>query len=104
MLASVLERTHEIGVRRAVGATRLDVRLQFLTEALLMTLSGGVVGLAAGVGVSWAIAAYAGWTTHVSPFAVLLALGVSFLVGIGFGLYPAAKAARLNPIDALRYE
>ncbi len=104
MLASVLERTHEIGIRRTVGARRRDVTVQFLAEAVLMTLTGGGVGLAAGVAVSWAITAYAGWVTHVSLAAVLLALSVSAAVGLGFGIYPATKAARLNPIDALRYE
>jgi putative ABC transport system permease protein len=104
MLASVLERTHEIGIRRTVGATRRDVTLQFLAEALLMTLSGGTAGLLVGIAVSWGITAYAGWATRVSPFAILLALSVSVAVGLSFGIYPATKAARLNPIDALRYE
>jgi putative ABC transport system permease protein len=104
MLASVLERTHEIGIRRTVGATRRDVTLQFLTESLLMTLSGGVVGILTGVAVSFGITAYAGWSTSVSLAAVLLALVVSFAVGLGFGIYPATRAAALQPIDALRYE
>jgi len=104
MLASVLERTHEIGIRRTVGATRRDIALQFLTESLLMTLSGGTAGIAIGVGVSWGITAYAGWSTRLSPAAVALAVGVSFLVGLSFGIYPATKAAELEPIEALRYE
>ena len=104
MLASVLERTHEIGIRRTVGATRRDVTLQFLTESLLMTLSGGAVGIVAGVAVSFGITAYAGWSTSVSPAAVLLAISVSFAVGLSFGIYPATKAAELQPIEALRYE
>jgi len=104
MLASVLERTREIGVRRTVGATRRDVTLQFLTESLVMTLSGGAVGILTGTVVSWLISAYAGWHTHVSAVAVLLGFGVSVLVGLGFGIYPASQAARLDPIDALRYE
>jgi putative ABC transport system permease protein len=104
MLASVLERTHEIGIRRTVGATRRDVTLQFLTESLLMTLSGGVVGILTGVAVSFGITAYAGWSTSVSLAAVLLALAVSLAVGLGFGIYPATRAAALQPIDALRYE
>src|SRR5262245_34765227 len=104
MLTSVVERTREIGIRRTVGATRRDVTLQFLVEALLMTLSGGAIGIALGVAVSWAITMYAGWATTVSPLAVGLAFAVSFLVGIVFGLYPAVKAANLEPVDAVRYE
>jgi putative ABC transport system permease protein len=104
MLTSVVERTHEIGIRRTVGATRRDVTLQFLVEALMMTVSGGAVGIATGAAVSWAITAYAGWRTRVSPLAVALAFGVSFLVGLIFGSYPARKAAYLEPVDAVRYE
>jgi ABC-type antimicrobial peptide transport system permease subunit len=104
MLTSVVERTREIGIRRTVGATRRDVTLQFLVEALLMTLSGGAIGIVLGVAVSWAVTVYAGWATTVSPLAVGLAFAVSFLVGIVFGLYPAIKAANLEPVDAVRYE
>jgi putative ABC transport system permease protein len=104
MLTSVVERTHEIGIRRTVGATRQDVAVQFLTEALLMTLSGGIIGIVLGVIVSWGITAYAGWQTHISVTAVMLACTVSLAVGLGFGLYPAIRAARLEPVDAVRYE
>jgi putative ABC transport system permease protein len=104
MLTSVVERTREIGVRRTVGATRRDLTMQFLTETLLMTLSGGALGIVIGAAVSWAITAFAGWTTFVSPVAVGLGFIVSFLVGIVFGLYPAIKAAALEPVDAMRYE
>ena len=104
MLTSVVERTHEIGIRRTVGATRRDVTLQFLIEALLMTVSGGALGIVLGAVVSWGITAYAGWATTVSPLAVTLAFVVSFLVGVTFGLYPAIKAANLEPVDAVRYE
>jgi putative ABC transport system permease protein len=104
MLTSVVERTREIGVRRTVGATRRDVTLQFLTETLMMTLSGGALGIVIGAGVSWGITAFAGWSTRVSPLAVVLGFVVSFVVGLVFGLYPAMKAAALEPVDAMRYE
>jgi putative ABC transport system permease protein len=104
MLASVLERTHEIGIRRTVGARRRDITLQFLTEALLMTLSGGAAGLLLGAGGAFAITAYAGWQTRVSLLAVVLALMVATAVGLGFGIYPARRAARLDPAEAMRYE
>jgi putative ABC transport system permease protein len=104
MLASVMERTHEIGIRRAVGATQRDVTVQFLAEALIMTLGGGVVGILLGLLVSGGVTSYAGWATKVSVGAVLLAFAVSVAVGLVFGIYPATRAARLDPIDALRYE
>jgi putative ABC transport system permease protein len=104
MLMSVIERTAEIGVRRSVGATRRDVLVQFLLEALFMTLSGGIAGMVIGVLISVGITAYAGWHTQVSTGAIGLALIVSTLVGLVFGLYPAVQAARLDPVNALRYE
>ena len=104
MLTSVVERTREIGVRRTVGATRRDVAVQFLIETLIMTLSGGALGIVLGVVVSSAITAFAGWSTRVSLLGVALAFFVSFLVGLIFGLYPAMKAAALDPVDAMRYE
>ncbi len=104
MLTSVVERTREIGVRRTAGARKRDVTMQFLIETLLMTVGGGVAGIATGALVSVAIAAYAGWSTHVSITAVFLGFVVSFLVGLVFGLYPAMKAAALQPVDAMRYE
>ncbi len=104
MLASVVERTHEIGIRRAVGAMRRDISMQFLAESLLMTLSGGLAGIVVGVATSWLVTLYAGWTTRLSLLSVLLGLAVSMAVGIGFGIYPARKAAALQPIDALRFE
>ena len=104
MLTSVVERTREIGVRRTAGARRRDVTMQFLIETLLMTVGGGIVGIVAGAMVSVGISAYAGWATHVSITAVLLGFVVSFFVGLVFGLYPAMKAAALQPVDAMRYE
>jgi len=104
MLTSVVERTREIGVRRTAGARRRDVTMQFLIETLLMTVGGGIAGIATGAIVSIAISAYAGWATHISATAVLLGFVVSFLVGLVFGLYPAMKAAQLQPVDAMRYE
>jgi len=104
MLTSVVERTREIGVRRTAGARRRDVTMQFLIETLLMTVGGGVAGVVIGALVSVGISAYAGWSTYVSVTAVLLGFVVSFLVGLVFGLYPAMKAAALQPVDAMRYE
>ncbi len=104
MLTSVVERTREIGVRRTAGARKRDVTMQFLIETLLMTVGGGIAGIATGAIVSVAISAYAGWATHISVTAVLLGFVVSFFVGLVFGLYPAMKAAQLQPVDAMRYE
>jgi putative ABC transport system permease protein len=104
MLVSVTERTREIGIRMAVGAKTWDIRLQFIIEAVTLSLIGGVAGIIIGLTGSKILSAVAGWATIVSPLAVLLAFGFSGLVGIFFGFYPAYKASLLNPIDALRYE
>jgi putative ABC transport system permease protein len=104
MLVSVTERTREIGIRKAVGATPRDIMMQFLIESSIISLLGGLIGVALGVGSAVFLAKIAGWTTIVSPLAVIVALSVSACVGIFFGLYPAGKAAALHPIEALRYE
>jgi len=104
MLVSVTERTREIGIRMAIGAKTWDIRLQFLIEALTLSLIGGVAGIILGISGSKLISTLAGWTTIISPFSVLMAFGFSGLVGIFFGFYPAYKASLLDPIEALRYE
>jgi len=104
MLVSVTERTREIGIRMAVGASEGNILLQFLTEAVLLTLCGGIVGIGLGIVAATVISRFFGWATFVSPQAVLIATLFSAMVGIFFGYYPARKAASLNPIDALRYE
>ena len=104
MLASVMERTREIGVRRAVGATRRDVIRQFLVETTLITVTGGLAGTVVGVLLSQLVAYLAGWSTIVTLTSVVVACVVSVTVGIVFGLYPAARAARLDPVYALHYE
>lgn len=104
MLVSVTERTREIGLRMAVGATRGDIRWQFLIEALTLALIGGVIGVLLGGVAAMAIAWKAGWPILISPWVVILACGFAGLVGISFGLYPAHRAARLDPIVALRIE
>ena len=104
VLATVLERTREIGIRRSVGARRFDITRQFITESVLISASGGVLGIAFGFFLAWLIAQTAEWNTIVTPTSVAVAFGVSVTVGVLFGVYPAVKASRINPIEALRYE
>ena len=104
MLVSVTERTREIGVRKALGATFANILLQFLIEAIVIGVTGGMIGVALGLGASYIISTVFGWATVVSVGTILLAFSFSVAIGLFFGLYPARKAALLDPIDALRYE
>ena len=104
MLASILERTREIGVRRAVGARQIDIVRQFVVEAILISFVGGIIGILFGFGMSRVIALVAGWSTIVTATSILLAFFVSVSVGLVFGIYPAMQAARLDPVEAIRYE
>ncbi len=104
MMTTVTERTREIGLRKAIGAKRLDISLQFLAEAVMLTFLGGTVGIILGSGIAWGMTFFADMATKISPFSIILAFSVSAIIGIGFGYWPAQKAAKLNPIEALRYE
>ena len=104
MLVSVSERTREIGIRMAVGARPSNVRVQFLTEAVVLSLLGGAIGISIGVGVSKAVTAFLGWATVISGQSIIIAAGFSAFIGILFGFWPAWKASNLDPIDALRTE
>jgi len=104
MLVSVTERTREIGIRKALGAKKKDILIQFLIEALVMSMVGGAVGLVLGWAVSVLVSRYGGWTPTLSMFSVVIGIGFSSAVGLVFGIYPAMKAAKLNPVEALRYE
>ncbi|MCE5301158.1 MAG: ABC transporter permease [Spirochaetia bacterium] len=104
MLVSVTERTREIGLRKAIGARNNDILMQFIVEAVLMTLTGGIFGIILGAGVAAVLSALAKWATVISPWSVILSTLFSVIVGLVFGIMPAKKAAELNPIDALRYE
>jgi len=104
MLVSVTERTREIGLRMAVGARTRDILGQFLVEAVTLSLIGGLAGIAIGVAAAIGIAEIAGWRIVLSPESVMLAVAFAFAIGVFFGFYPARKAARLNPVEALRFE
>ena len=104
MLASVLERTNEIGLRRAIGAKKLDIRMQFMAEAIAISLAGGLIGVALGYGISKAVAMFSGWSTIITAGSVGLSFGVSSIIGLIFGIYPAVQASNLDPIECLRYE
>ena len=104
VLATVLERTREIGIRRSIGARRFDIVRQFLIESVLISVAGGLLGIAFGFFLAWLIARTAEWKTIVTTASVVIAFGVSVAVGVLFGIYPAVKASKINPIDALRYE
>ncbi|MDZ4800002.1 MAG: ABC transporter permease [Bryobacteraceae bacterium] len=104
VLATVMERTREIGIRRAIGARQNDILRQFLTESAMISVAGGVLGIGFGFLISWLIAQTAEWKTIVTTSSVVIAFGVSVIVGVVFGIYPAWKASRIDPIDALRYE
>ncbi|MCU1230124.1 MAG: hypothetical protein JWO97_3008 [Acidobacteria bacterium] len=104
MLASVLERTREIGVRRAIGATRRDIRAQFVIESFAISFLGGVTGIIIGIVLARLVAAYAGWPTVITISSLVVSTGVSIAVGLVSGIYPASRAAEMNPIEALRYE
>ncbi|MSV30635.1 MAG: FtsX-like permease family protein [Bryobacterales bacterium] len=104
VLATVMERTREIGIRRAIGARRPDIVRQFLIESVLISVGGGLLGIVIGFGLSWLIAYSAGWKTIVTTGSVIVAFGVAAVTGVLFGIYPAMKASRIDPIVALRYE
>ncbi|MFH1641028.1 MAG: ABC transporter permease [Candidatus Omnitrophota bacterium] len=104
MLVSVTERTREIGLRKAIGATNKDIMIQFLVEAVLMTCIGGIFGILLGSGIAVLFTAFAGWSVSISTYSIILATGFSVIVGVVFGLWPARQASSLDPIEALRYE
>jgi putative ABC transport system permease protein len=104
MLVSVRERTREIGVRMAVGARRSDILRQFLFEAVAVSLAGGAVGVGIGYGAAQLLARFGEWQTIVPPYAIVLALCVSIFIGVAFGVGPARRASRLDPVEALRFE
>jgi len=104
MLANIQQRVKEIGIRRAIGATKQDILYQFLLESVVISFGGGILGVLAGVSTSYLISQFTGWTTVISVSAILVSFGVSVTVGLVFGIFPAHKASDMDPITALRYE
>ena len=102
--AGAFDQAREIGIRRSVGATAAHVMQQFITEAVVLSLGGGLLGIVLGLCLAWGISAFAGWHTVVTPWSVLLSFAVSAGTGLIFGIYPARRAAALDPIEALRHE
>lgn len=104
MLTTVTQRTREIGIRRAIGATKRDILAQFIVESIIISLAGGILGVILGIAFAKGISLYAGWETIISPVAIIISFFVAAMTGLIFGLYPSIKAANLDPIEALRYE
>ncbi|MFH2034540.1 MAG: FtsX-like permease family protein, partial [Candidatus Margulisiibacteriota bacterium] len=104
MLVIVMERTHEIGLQKALGAQKSDIMIQFLVESVIICLLGGIIGIAFGGLISWAMSSLAQWNIFISAESIALAFGFSVIVGVVFGMWPAWRAAKLLPIEALRYE
>ena len=103
-MTETIHTTREIGLRRAIGARRRDIMMQFLAESAFLSLAGGVLGVALGIGAATAVTQLARWPTMIQPAAVMLAFGFSTAIGIFFGYYPALRASGLDPVEALRYE
>jgi len=104
MLATVTERTREIGIRRALGAKKRDIVVQFLVETVILSGSGGLVGVALGLVIPWFISRFAEMATIVTPWAPMIAFSISVSIGVVFGIYPALRAANMDPVEALRHE
>ena len=102
MLVSVSERKREIGIRRALGAKKMDIQAQFIIESLILCFLGGILGVVVGIGSSYTISHFSGWQFMISPLSIILGVGVSVLIGLFFGFYPARQAAGQSPIEALR--